>query len=263
MIVTVRVTSEARRRNLTCVLDWYQKMAGWEIVVVEQDHAPHLDSTDWPYAIKRLYVVNPGPFNKCWGFNVGVRAAQSEVLFFCDADVLLDHSGLKSAASLCAMRALAVKPYDRLIDLNADDTEALLSGAAGDFDRSDASALRGERERLCFCGGAFFMRRNLYHAMGGFDERYLGWGAEDDAMTLRMQRLTADVAMMEGRAAIHLWHERNDASTFGNLHYPDNLGMLKRLATLTDDGLRFQCDLQRQIMGHPGKYEWAAAANPV
>ncbi len=99
--------------------------------------------------------------------------------------------------------------------------------------------------------------------MGGFDERYLGWGAEDDAMTLRMQRLTADVAMMEGRAAIHLWHERNDASTFGNPHYPENLGMLKRLATLTDDGLRFQCDLQRQIMGHPGKYEWAAAANPV
>lgn len=263
MVVTVRITSEVRSRNLSFVLDWYQKMRGWEIVVVEQDQSPQLDSADWPYTIKRLYASNPGPFNKAWGFNVGARAAQGDVLFFCDADVLLEHGGLKSAASLCTMRALAVKPFDRLIDLSASDSEAVLSGAACDFDRSDASVLRGERERLCFCGGAFFLRRNLYHAMGGFDERYLGWGAEDNAMTLRMQRLTTDVAVLEGRAAIHLWHERNDASTFGNPHYPNNLGMLKRLATLSDDGLRFQCDFQRQIMGDPGKYEQGVEKNPV
>ncbi|MBK9441810.1 MAG: hypothetical protein IPN53_11065 [Comamonadaceae bacterium] len=68
---------------------------------------------------------------------------------------------------------------------------------------------------------------------------------------------------IDGRAVVHLWHQRNDASTLGNPYCPDRLGMLKRLNTLTSEGLRLQCDFQRQIMGHPGKYEQTAAENPV
>jgi predicted glycosyltransferase involved in capsule biosynthesis len=256
MIATVRASSEARQRNLAYVLDWYQQMPGWELLVVEQDSAPRLDSTDWPFTRKRLYVVNGGPFNKAWGFNVGAKAAHGDILFFCDADLLLEHSALKAAASLCSRHALAVNPFDRLIDLNPADTAAILvQGQSPDFAREDASPLRGDREKLCFCGGAFFMRRSLHHAMGGLDERFVGWGAEDDAMTLRMQRMTTELAVLEGRAAVHLWHERSDASTFGNPHYPNNLRMLQELAGAPDDSVRFLCDLQRQIMGHPGKYE--------
>jgi predicted glycosyltransferase involved in capsule biosynthesis len=264
MIVTIRATSEARQRNLAYVLDWYQQMPGWELIVVEQDNSPRLDSTDWTYTRKRLYAINGGPFNKGWGFNVGVRAAQSDILYFCDADLLVAHSALKAAASLCSRHALAVNPFDRLIDLNPLDTAAILvQGQSPDFEREDASPQRGNREKLCFCGGAFFMRRNLYHAMGGFDERFVGWGAEDDAMTLKMQRMTTELAVLECRAAIHLWHERNDISTFGNPYYPNNLRMLQDLATAPDESLRFQCDLQRQIMGNPGKYDIAANEKTV
>ncbi len=264
MIVTIRVTSAARSRNLCQVLDWYRQMPDWELIVVEQDASPQLDSTDWHHTLKRLYVVNGGPFNKGWGFNVGVRAARSDLLFFCDADLLLAHSALKTAMSLCSRRALAVKPFDQLIDLNLSDTEAILCQASEpDFERQDASPRRGERESLCFCGGAFFMRRNLHQALGGFDERYLGWGAEDDAMTLRMQRQTQELAVLQGRAAVHLWHERGELSTFGNPHYPNNLRMYRELASAPDEALRFQCDLQRQIMGNPGKYANAVALNAV
>ena len=264
MIVTVRASSEARRHNLSYVLDWYQQMPDWELLVVEQDQAPELDSTEWRYTTKRLYVVNPGPFNKGWGFNVGARAARSDVLFFCDADLLLAHSALKAAQSLCSRRALAVKPFDCLIDLNQADTQSILSGRlAPDFEREDASKIRGDREALCFCGGAFFMRRNLYNALGGFDERYLGWGAEDDAITVKLQRMTTELAVLEGRAAVHLWHERGDLATFGNPHYPNNLRMLQEVTQASAESLRFQSDLQRQIMGNPGKYQAAMPAMPA
>jgi hypothetical protein len=263
MIVTVRASSEARRRNLSCVLEWYRRMQDWELVVIEQDQSPKLDSADWPYSIRRVFVVNEGPFNKAWGFNVGAKVAHGDVLFFCDADLLLDPGALMSGLTYCSRRALAVKPFDRLIDLDPADTQAILAGAAPDFERADASTRRGEREGLCFCGGAFFMRASLFHALGGFDERYLGWGAEDDAMTFRIQRTTAELAVIERRAAVHLWHERSAVSTFGNPHYPDNLGMLGRLAQATEDDLRFQVDLQRQIRGNPGKYESRAARKRV
>jgi predicted glycosyltransferase involved in capsule biosynthesis len=257
MILTVRATSEVRKRNLYHVLGWYLKMQGWEVIVVEQDHAPQLDSTDWPYTVKRLFVKNSGPFNKGWGLNVGAKAANSDVLFFCDSDLLLAHSALKAASNLCH-RALAVKPYDKLIDLNEFESEAILTThAEPNFERSDASKVRGNRENLCFCGGAFFMHQSLFSVLGGFDERYLGWGAEDDAMTLKMHRMTDQLAALENRAAVHLWHERSVQSTFGNAHYPDNLKMLKDCAALPGESLRFLCDLQRQLMGNPGKYEHA------
>ncbi len=264
MIVTVRATSEARRRNLVCVIDWYKQMQDFELIVVEQDRSPQIDSSDWPYAVKRLYVVNDGAFNKGWGFNVGAKVAQGDILFFCDADLLVAHSALKAAISLCSRRALAVKPFDRLIDLNTADTEAILAGdTAPNFEREDASQRRGTHEVLCFCGGAFLMRKSLHHTLGGFDERYLGWGAEDDAMTFKIQKTTAELAVIEGRAGIHLWHERSEASTFGNQHYPNNLHMLKNLMNAPEDAFLFQRDLQRQIMGNPGKYETLVKKIPV
>jgi predicted glycosyltransferase involved in capsule biosynthesis len=91
--------------------------------------------------------------------------------------------------------------------------------------------------------------------MGGFDERFLGWGGEDDAITYRMRRVTADLAELEGRTALHLWHERDAMSTFGNPHYPNNLRLIEALHQASDNDLRFLCDVQRQIMGNPGKYE--------
>lgn len=262
LITTIRIGDEARRRNLDCMLAWYRQMSGWEIVVVEQDTLPRLDSDAWAPEIKRVFVRNPGPFNKNWGYNVGVRMARSDVLFFCDADLLLEHAALNTAASLCARRSMAVNPYDRIADLDQAESQDIAVGQSTPvFERPDASALRGSREQLCFCGGAFFMRRGLHHLMGGFDERFVGWGAEDDANSVRMFRVAGSSAVtaVENRCALHLWHPREELSTFGNPHYPNNLQRLRWVRHAEDAELRFLCDVQRQIMGHPGKYEGAAA----
>ena len=82
------------------------------------------------------------------------------------------------------------------------------------------------------------MRRNLYNALGGFDERYLGWGAEDDAITVKLQRMTTELAVLEGRAAVHLWHERGDLATFGNPHSVSytHLDVYKRQAAVNASG---------------------------
>ena len=177
-------------------------------------------------------------------------------LFLCDADLLVPAPALETSVSLCTRRVLAVNPYDALADLDRTESDCLLAGEASPrFDREDASDRRGAREQLCFCGGAFMMRRSLHQHMGGFDERYLGWGGEDDAMSLRLERTTAEVAVVQGRTALHLWHAREHATTFGNAHYQANLKRLAALQALPDNEFRFMSDVQRQIMGHPGKYE--------
>jgi glycosyltransferase involved in cell wall biosynthesis len=261
-ITTLRIAEEQRHRNFSFLLDWYGRQVDWEWVVVEQDHAPRLDESTLPRQAKRLFVVNSGPFNKAWGLNVGARAARGDLLFFCDADLLVEPSALQTAAGLCARHVLAVNPYDRLADLDQIETERLLQGQEPPrFQRDDASDRRRVGEQLCFCGGAFMMRRSLHHAMGGFDERYLGWGAEDDAMSIRLVRSTPQVATVEGRVALHLWHPSNRTSTFGDPNYPSNRARLQELGAMSAPSFRFLCDVQRQIMGHPGKYEHCLSQN--
>lgn len=260
-ITSVRITDERRALNLGYALDWYRQQPDWEWVIVEQDSAPRLDEIELPDGLKRLFVVNPGPFNKAWGYNVGARAARGDLLFFCDADLLVPAQALATAVSLCTRRVLAVNPYDRLADLDQAESDRLLAREeAPSFERADASDRRGQGEQLCFCGGAFLMRRSLHQYLGGFDERYLGWGGEDDAMSLRLARTTAEVAVVQGRVALHLWHHREQATTFGNPHYAANRARLDDLAAMPDQAFRFMCDVQRQIMGHPGKYEQMSPA---
>ena len=74
-IITYRAADDpARRANLEAVLAWLKLQALAEVVLVEQDIAPTLGDLPAFPGLRSLFAYNPGPFNKSWGFNVGVRA---------------------------------------------------------------------------------------------------------------------------------------------------------------------------------------------
>ena len=262
-ITTVRITEERRARNLWFTVDWHQRYCDWEWVIIEQDIAPRLDAFPLPPGLKRLFVVNPGPFNKSWGFNVGARVARGDLLYFCDADLVVAEPSLKTTVSLCTEPVLAVNPYDALADLDQKESDALLAGESlPRFDCNDVTAHRGDGEALCFCSGAFLLRRSLHQQMGGFDERYPGWCGEDLAMAVRLVRTTARVAVVEGSIALRLWGHREPAIAFDNPHYQASLAHLDELQAMSDRNFRFMRDVQRQIMGNPGKYEPISSSPP-
>lgn len=105
-IITYRATDDpARRANLEAVLAWLRLQPLAQVIVVEQDVAPTLgDLASFPNLLS-LFAYNPGPFNKSWGFNVGVRASRGSLLAFGDADVL--------CRGLCRRRSLRRGPAPR------------------------------------------------------------------------------------------------------------------------------------------------------
>ena len=256
-IVTWRENADSdRRANLLTVLAWLARAPELEVIVVEQDAIPRINEGLADPACKWIFAYNPGPFNKGWGFNVGARHSSTPVLAFGDADLIVD-GVLPQCIGYCARGYQTVKPYRRLIDLTPEETAVVRSGDHS-FQprRPEASAPNREAqgEFVVFAGGLFFMRSDAFRQVGGWDERFVGWGGEDDAMTYKIERARLSAVELDERPAIHLWHGRTTDTTSGQPAYAANLALLADYRNYTDAQLRRLSDVQMQVSGWREKY---------
>ncbi|HVJ75794.1 MAG TPA: galactosyltransferase-related protein [Casimicrobiaceae bacterium] len=260
-IVTYRgAPGSERRANLDAVLAWLARTPEIEVVVVEQDTHPRLLPPLAHDGARVVFAYNGGPFNKAWGLNVGARASAGGVLLFGDADVIVP-GGLGAAAALCADRGQLVKPYLELVDLGPDESarvRELGPAAAPGRDPAGPRNRDGIGERLVLCGGWFAIRRDAFAALGGFDERFVGWGGEDDAMTIKVERARLATYELDGEPALHLWHPRALPAAAGHSHYASNLSLLAEYADYDDETLARLFEVQRQSCGRRDKYRPAA-----
>ena len=93
IIISYRESTEERRNNLKYLLDYlsYIQDRNTEILIIEQDDESKIDWLDeirGKEYIKHIFIKNPGIFNKGWGYNIGSKLAESDILIFSDADLL-------------------------------------------------------------------------------------------------------------------------------------------------------------------------------
>lgn len=255
-IMTYRESDGKRRENLLTVLRWLVAQSGIEVIVVEQDRFPRLEG-DLPHPeCKRVFAYNPHGFNKSWGLNVGFHLASTAILGFADADVIIG-GNFDQAIGLCAGGYQAVKPYRRLIDLTDAESVTVRKGNFGFSPQRGKQSARNredQHEHIVFCGGVFFVRREAFVRMGAWDERFVGWGGEDDAMTYKLERLRISAVELDESAALHLWHPRTRATTYDQPCYEPNCALLRDYPRLTDAELHRLGEVQLSLMGNPDKH---------
>lgn len=246
----------ARGANLLAVLEWLASACDTDVVVVEQDACPTLTGTLPNRRCQVVFAYNPGPFNKAWGLNVGVRLTRSPVLVFSDADLIVPEV-LPRSIQLCAQGYGVVKPYRRLHDLTPEESRELRSRT----DQWQSLATPGRAadrgaigEHLVLCGGLFAIRRDVFMQLGGWDERFIGWGGEDDALTYKVQRKRISTLELDEVPALHLWHPRPHAQTLGQPHYAANKALLAGYRALPEASFDRMLEVQRQLLGHREKY---------
>ena len=253
-LITYRESGSAdRRENLFAVLRWLAQWPQMQVIVIEQDSMSRLDALPFGAA---CFAYNPGPFNKSWGFNVAALLARNPVLVAADADVIAQHA-LADAVERCRQGAAAAKPYRAIVDLTPEETMRVRAGEwsyAPERSRDALPSREGKQEFIVFAGGLFVIRREVYLRIGGFDERFLGWGGEDDAMSARIRRTKIATEEIAAPPALHLWHPRSQESTFGQPNYQANVALLGEYDRYSDAELARLCELQRHTMGHLHKY---------
>jgi len=223
-----------------------------QVIVVEQDAAPTLGDLAPSPGLHVLFAYNPGPFNKSWGFNVGVRASSGSLLAFGDADVMC--RSLPRAVAMARSGAPVVRAFSRVLDLDEAESAMLRadlsclsdpSFAAGASDRAQS----GEFPPLS--GGLVLLQRQFLALLGGWDERFLGWGGEDDAMDIKIKRAGLRGVMLKDSPGFHLAHRRAAATTAAGPGYRNNLALLKQLRDMPDEALRRMCEVSQQLVGDP------------
>jgi hypothetical protein len=251
----------ARRDNLLAVLRWLSRYPMFDVVVVEQDSVPRLTGPLPHPRCTHVFAYNPGPFNKNWGYNVGFRHANHAILAFGDADVIVGDAIAESIAYLKTGYS-TVKPYKRLFDLTEDESRRVIE-ADLDYVPERSASLPGREgigEFLVFAGGVFLITRAAFVHVGGWDERFRGWGGEDDAMSYKLERARVSGVELDSRGAIHLHHERvntssADASTKAQPHYAANIALLADYRRLESEEMQRFAEIQMQVIGRREKYQ--------
>lgn len=79
--------------------------------------------------------------------------------------------------------------------------------------------------------------KETYERVGGFDEEFVGWGAEDDAFVFKVRRVTGKRELRcQGGVVLHLWHRKvNDRSYLEGLQYTKNRAYCSLMRRMTDN----------------------------
>jgi hypothetical protein len=178
-----------------------QQGAAVECIVVEQDQKPLLTGR-LPTWVRHVHTPAPEPqlgYCRSWAFNVGVRYASADVLVLHDNDLLAPSD---YAAHILGVvhRGFDVVNLKRFIFYLAQDhSRDVMQGKASLTSAAPLSIMQNAQG-----GGSVAITRAAYEAIGGFNERFVGWGGEDVEFWERAcSRRVWSYAFLP---LVHLWH---------------------------------------------------------
>lgn len=260
--LSIVVCTYQRPRNLAACLDSIARQEGvggrFELIVADDGSRDETSRVveDFLQRVRfpvTFTTVEHQGFQPARCRNAGVRASSGAYLLFVDGDCVLppDHARVH----LERRRAGVVQGGDSY-RLTAEQSDRAARGCGAeelermapfrerwrvmrnDWDARLNWLLRNPRKPKLFAGDIGIWRRDL-ESVNGFDQRFRGWGGEDD--DLRTRLLTAGLRIRSVRhltRSFHLWHPP-DATVPGRWTEGPNASLVQRRFRLTRcvDGL--------------------------
>jgi hypothetical protein len=166
----------------------------------------------WGYPIIEGHH-DEGPFSRAAALN---RAAAEDgpwdVAFLVDADTHVNPEQAHAAIARALRTRAMVVAFDRYRSLSPAGTEQVLGGFNGSWQPLAEQVLEGNGVHGPV-SSALAVPRALWDAVGGFDERFRGWGFEDRAFAITCETL-GRFRRLHG-TAWHLWHPRSPRNETG------------------------------------------------
>lgn len=176
------------------------------------------------------------PYNRSQAINNAVAAAARSTpgwatVVVIDADVLIPSRQVVTAVAMAADTGRAVLPFREYRPLTQAATGRVLADTG--FVPAANSVKTPPGVMLNHVSSCIVVPRKLWDTVGGFDERFVGWGCEDRAFHQACTVLGGMVERVDG-SVWHLWHPVG--VTAGGRNYRANKALEARyLAAKTRD----------------------------
>lgn len=183
----------------------------FELVVVDMGSSPPVSIGPTPFPTHVVRLDRSGlPLAEAR--NTAAKAARGDRFLFLDVDCI-PMRGLTGAMAQC------LADHDALICaevlyLGPDDARAawkestlLTRGVRHPVRDFPDNGVRREDNAGLFWSLVFGMRRESFFALGGFDETFIGYGAEDTDFGFRAKEAGVPLLFMGGAGAFHQYHD--------------------------------------------------------
>ncbi len=177
------------------------------VTIVESNERPHWEPVIRSSVDQYVFAANPGPFNKAWAVNCAFTALPVRGVAVCiyDGDIAATPGFLRHGLNLLAAPEVVGLHYAGLTCLDPASSNRVATELLDERRLTDTSAVRGFT-LVDPPGGCNWATADAYAAIGGMDERYEGWGREDNDFVRRLRR-HGDM-VRSSRAIQHLYHPR-------------------------------------------------------
>lgn len=231
-----------RINNLRRVLDWINGFAGVEVLLIEQDK--HSKISHLNLKAKHIFLKSGEPYNKSWSFNFAMKWAKSNIIVYADSDLIMDPNQFIEGLKLLKDYEM-VNPYKSVVDLEPNESNLPLEKIL-EINRPG----RGEtdHQKVPLCGGICMFRKDSLQKIGGWNEDFVGWGAEDDFISVKVKHFLSWTELPY--RCYHLYHQRPAPDM--NL-YQKNLQLLNKLAAMSKEDLMKVTNNQIQKIGMKNK----------
>ncbi|WP_175384484.1 galactosyltransferase-related protein [Bacillus sp. FJAT-27225] len=149
------------------------------------------------------------PFSKSKAVNDAARKATRDVFVIADTDIIYDPKIIIKSIKLLDHHAIVVPVLRRKL-LTESSTKDLLKTTPSWPLKGEYEAAKKEKVTN---GLLNVLRRRDFEKVGGFDERFEGWGAEDGAFVKSVRYTCGKKAQLK-YSAIHLWHPPASRSNY-------------------------------------------------
>ena len=154
---------------------------------------------------------NDEEFSRSQARNNAFSLATTDILLVADADTVPERDAILRGIELLDQQVPWVVPYDTYFNLGVEKTQEILKHGPHldiEFKNEDCEHI------VMSTAGMLLMRRSAWETVGGYDERFIGWGYEDNSFQLALDVLVGrHVRVHEGRG-IHMWHPAPETVRF-------------------------------------------------
>ena len=178
-----------------------QKGCSIECIVVELDHRSKIRDAlpSWVKYIHHKTSTENQAYNRALAFNVGAISAKSSCVIFHDNDLLVSNSYAVETLKL-VRKGFDFVNLKRFIFYLSEASSNTLRLTSRLNETLDVESIMQNAEG----GGSIGCSLKAFHAIGGFDQRFAGWGGEDNEFWERAQ--TLNLWPYGNQCLIHQWH---------------------------------------------------------